>query len=422
MIKLNDDSIIVGQIKQLLHNFNLPTCCIVKSNDNRPLYLQKGYIIKDDSLYYKKDFSNISNENFQFITSYMEGNSYLNITDTLDIENKYYDVNTHIYLGKYLRFLRDYHNINLMSMYNCSINKILDKDISFTYENEEDNVTWSVIDNDIYIVPVSPTNFTNDTGTEYTIYVKDNFEVTPVIYNAQKNIPIEDNNLIEYYNTNINSFLYKKCNRAGYCQSNDYPYLYDLNIKTFYNILNEDYEKLYNYKDYFCLLIKVSKGYDGPIVVLEGNYTNKNKGIIQFNNKNLTSIKYSINKLINPQLLNKENNNNYLLADRLIEYLTDNAITAKSKEYDIEKVRKWLTTNIEKLKLENKINIIYPEGYEGIWSLEMTFDMIQLYYYYLNIYPNSNYYDFIGYCDSTMEKLFEELGKHDEIYDYGGIL
>jgi hypothetical protein len=31
------------------------------------------------------------------------------------------------------------------------------------------------------------------------------------------------------------------------------------------------------------------------------------------------------------------------------------------------------------------------------------------------------YYDFIGYCDSTMEKLMEDLGEHKE-YEYGGMV
>ena len=50
MIKLNDDSIIVGQIKQLLHNFNLPKCPIIKEDSDFSNYT--GYAIQDSILYY----------------------------------------------------------------------------------------------------------------------------------------------------------------------------------------------------------------------------------------------------------------------------------------------------------------------------------------------------------------------------------
>lgn len=436
MIKINDDSIVVGQIKQLLHNFNLPMCYITKSTDEDISFLQKGYMIKDTNLYYRNKLNPY--DKWKLISPYSEGKSYLNLTNTLDIESKYYDINTHIYLGKYLRFLRDYHKVNLMSMYNCSISKTLDRDIFFTIREDSETskvISWNITDNDIYVIPINPTDIKSEMGgVDYTIYVNNSFEVTPVLYNIQKNTVIDNDFLALNNELDINSSLYEYFHKKVYCQSNSYPYLYNIDIRQVYSFESDD-EILYDYKDCFCLLIKVPKDYSQSIVVLEGDYTNESNSIIQINKNNLQSLEKLIPSITKPQLLSNDNNSNYLLADRLIEYLTDNVISNISKDYDILKLQSWLSVNkdyLTDLQYSTKstnfeyttVSLIPFNGYRGVWSSDMTYNLIQLYYYYINNpdYNNTPYYDFIGYCDSTMEKLLESLGKHDTTYDYGGIV
>ena len=91
MITFNDSSIIVGYIKELLYSFNLPQISVPELKHNFPSYTLDDYIP--------------------------------NITTNLKLENNIYDTYTHEYLGNYLRFIKDYSGINLMSLYNCFSNK-----------------------------------------------------------------------------------------------------------------------------------------------------------------------------------------------------------------------------------------------------------------------------------------------------------
>ena len=117
MIRLNENTVEVGYIKQLLHSFNLPTCKIgdklptannTKNGDNIIFqnYLYSNGVDKDNNSIFSK-------------TRYKMNDFIPNLTKKLELQNNIYDFYTHKYLGDYLRFLRDYKHIDLMSMYNC---------------------------------------------------------------------------------------------------------------------------------------------------------------------------------------------------------------------------------------------------------------------------------------------------------------
>ena len=152
MIKYNDDNIKVGQIKQLLHTFNLPSCNIYKEG----MTLCTGlHYIKNDAIYVCSDTGNLVRE-----CSYNFGGKYEGITTNLRLTSNVYDSYTHKYLGRYLRFIRDYSGVDLMSMYNCFSNELV-KNFDVTVND----VRYVSNAND-YIIYAVPIRF----GQKYSIY------------------------------------------------------------------------------------------------------------------------------------------------------------------------------------------------------------------------------------------------------------
>lgn len=116
MIFVNDDSMYVGQIKQILSSFNLPRCG--KHVQGR-YYLAGQHYIRDGWLYsVTKSGKDIADD--VKTVSYSIGDEVPGITGTLQPTSSIYDSKTHAYLGNYLRFLRDFVGIDLMGLYNCN--------------------------------------------------------------------------------------------------------------------------------------------------------------------------------------------------------------------------------------------------------------------------------------------------------------
>ena len=113
MLKYNDDNIYGGYIKQLLASFNLPQCPIGNKD-----FTQSIHYIEGNSLYFYNSVDGTTTR----VSSYKENDKIENITKNLEIRNNLYDSYTHEYLGDYLRYVRDYKGLDLMSMYNCFSN------------------------------------------------------------------------------------------------------------------------------------------------------------------------------------------------------------------------------------------------------------------------------------------------------------
>ena len=372
MLKYNDDNIYGGYIKQLLASFNLPQCPIGNKG-----FAQSIHYIEGNSLYF---YNNVDGTTTR-VSSYKENEKIENITKNLEIRNNLYDSYTHEYLGDYLRYVRDYKGLDLMSMYNCF-----------------SNVAMS---NTSFIVKGSSFDTTQD---EYTIFV------IPVRYDKKYTIAIDWHGPIEmccgYYSggKRYSSYLNQGDNvveNATYLKKNDarfnHPFVYDKLVNN--NVFNNDYAEEKNFK----LFLKIPTICKSSIVILEGDYTrganlllDKEKIII---NRDGDIYLNGILDYVNiPQLLSMNYQKSFLIADRLMEYLSNQVITPIDPV--IDNIRRLQT----KLNKEEDIGRSWYEYY-GIWDDPKIRD-----YLYVRSIDNDDinkYYDMLGYLDKDVERTFD---------------
>jgi len=163
MIKFNDNNIYVGHIKELLHSFNLPTCKVKK--DDSKFYVGEYYIDRDFEEIRIATSVDGTNKvtGYKKVCDYKYDDEVLNLTKHLEIRNNYYDSYTHEYLGKYLRFIKDYLGLNLMPMYNCFSNQSASNiDIEIYADATSNYVVTTNADYHIFMIPVRA-------NTDYTL-------------------------------------------------------------------------------------------------------------------------------------------------------------------------------------------------------------------------------------------------------------
>lgn len=327
-----------------------------------------------------------------------------NYTKNLKIQNNVYDSYTHEYLGDYLRFQRDYRNINLMPLYNCFSNTLCPRlNISF-------NVVEDVID--------SATNKVTKKG-----YVAkfDTHETNYKIYM----IPIK---LFQKYTIAIDCFTdVEVC--CGFYGKYQYGGAYDIIAEDTYRCFNSMlfnkpvlYDPTAGLKKYLDprhpleiaqhetdlkLFIKLPISNKSSIVILEGDYTEytpstiikrsltKDDNFIVVNNHTQVNfdgdLDENITHLVTPlQLLAQNTGISYPFADRLIEYLVGNAVTSVDD----------ISDNIKRAKkvINAKTNALRDD--EGVWEKIMQ---VILYDYASSNFNVRTNHDILGYVDKDTE-------------------
>ena len=452
MIKFNNTHIFTGYLKQLLSSFNLPVCRVytkefaeyfkqhgkedprviesfdnivyLKNNKSKLRISTRVNYLKGAELYnYLWEFSQDKpemghkNSSWKRVSSifYDSNKSIPGLTRVLHSPGNIYDSATHEHLGEYLRFLRDYYNINLMSLYNCFNNKICNN-IYYPYSiktlNPNFDPTQEVSKNNSKYKETAVSLFDSQ-DSEYRIYA------LPVKLFADYTIAIDCHQGLEMfcglYTTTLDESdkgkaliekTYHKINRALFNQ----PFVYDkLNVK-YWNFLKETQlsttpdSSNYNYPVFMDstnitrwdianreqdlkLFIKVPASCKSSITILEGDFRNfndtsfapvtytkqkadgtlttqtvweyrQNHTVINFGDKADIANGLDINaSAFTPigklQLLALNTNESYPFSDRLVEYLCGSMITPGDEISDnIKRAQKVMSQNQHFFKIE----------------------------------------------------------------------
>ena len=383
MLKLNDNNMIVGYLKEMLNEFNLPKALLDASDPIDGYH----YIIRNR-------FFLCRGKSLVDVGPYKYGDRILNLTKNLQIRNNFYDAYTHYYLGDYLRFQRDYLGIDLMSLYNCFCYESPSSyGVSIVREGREiDSFSTDDGSSALFMLPVK-------FGKTYTIGIDCSTSIGCLcdFYDDGQRIDTLEN-------TPTYSSTYRKF--TGLRFSKPFNGMRPILFKT-----PERTEKNCKYEPCLKMFIKIPAQSKSSIVVLEGDYSKGcemsllDGGRAELPNKLLT-YKMDGSELGNydyvsrPSLLSINTGEKVLVSDRLIEYVLMNAIAPNSSPANIGKLQDRLAIP----KADGGKAYLPYIAYYGIWDEGVR---KALYRFISDNGLNSKYMDVLSYMDKDVEK---ELG------------
>ncbi len=290
-----------------------------------------------------------------------------------------------------------------MPLYNCFSGR-MPENLNIEEKDDDDNIIFELTSKDenysLYIVPVR-------FNSNYSIYIESpgTVELMPILYDKG------------YYKTK-NSFNdltfkgYKKFGNSSFKNKIEYDFLKPDNEYEFHEFLN--------YENDLKLLIKVPFNTNSSIVVFEDNQTStqgvstgtdcydikSNKSIINFESEDAMTIPMKSRS----QLLQINSHISHPFADRLVEYLTDNAITHLDDISDnIARVQHELIRRIG----EDKTGLSTVK-YEGIWEDKYKGILYEVAKEEGLLDTN---FDILGYVDKDVElKLGEDYNLYEDLW------
>jgi hypothetical protein len=494
MLSYNNNHIFTGYLKQLLSSFSLPACKVYtrefadylekhgvedprvlksfNSQKDRPTTAYVNYLKNDELYSYLTNDADLSLGKAYWKKSanvYYSCDKFIpGLTRNLNSPGITYDSKTHEYLGDYLRFIRDYYNVNLMSLYNCFTDKLCS------------NVYFSFILNPKAAKAKQVKVLFDAQEPAYRLYA------LPVKLFAEYTIAIDCDQGIEmfcgFYNTNLDMsekaedlaartyqrvhktlfkqpFLYDKLTAKYWSDQTDFTFkpdgtMFEVKPKVFtrWDLTNRE-------KD-LRLFIKVPASCRSSITILEGDYRNFNDAqyaltkykqdgtvfnpnvdstdtvkntvwtyknnhcILNFDTSRsgdcINLNNYAFNPISQVQLLAFNTGESYPFADRLIEYLGGSAITPMESIPDnIKRVQKVMNQNNYYFKVdglwEDKMqNIIYDymmnsgpiKVVKDNKGNQVLKDIREGYHRQLGHNSKSTLFDVLGYVDKNAEKWY----------------
>ena len=465
MLKYNNNHIFTGYLKQLLSSFSLPACKVYtrefadyldKYGKEDPRVLESFDNINDERLavrinYLKNDelcqyFCNVNKRNNSLELDsaswrqsadlyYSSDKTIHGLTRHLNSPGITYDTKTHEYLGDYLRFMRDYYHVNLMSLYNCFTDKIYNN----VYFNFALNTKARVLFNSqapeyrLYAMPVK-------LFAEYTIAIDcyQGIEMFCGLYNTNLDMSEKAEDLAKRTYQRVNKtlfnqpFLYNKLTAEYWSSQTDFDSDGSICTDKFtrWDLTNRE-------KD-LKLFIKIPVSCRSSITILEGDFRgyndklyapadhtwkyNNNHCVLNFSTKDKIDINnYAFKPISQLQLLAFNTGESYPFADKLIEYLGGSAITSTDEIPDnIKRVQRVMRQNNHYFKIEglweDKIqNILYDyminSGPIVVSEDGKLVDQHQGYHRRLGHTSKSTLYDVLGYADKDVEKWYTSWKK-----------
>ena len=348
MSKYKFDTIfpVLGYIKELLKEFNLPKYSV--ATDDTIFYKNKLYI--RDLGIYRYNGSNLVNE-----ADYYFNRPMLNMTTNMDITTSYYSTDMHEYLGNYLRFIRDYTGLNLMSLYNCFSNRVI---YPINYDEHYTYYAIPVKFNQIYTIGLD-----SSVPVEMYCCLWDTVSITN-LGDKIWSISSSDSEMSLTYSEYLRNETKVICNN---CIINK-PFIYD-KLKYF------DATKFLSQEDNVKLVIKLPITNKTSITVLEGDYSfntvvdNNLTTTGYFGDEDISGRKYLINYPTKLSLFRTNDENKHPFADRLVEYLLDTAITHLDELDDnIKRTQEYL----------RYLRSASPKILYGVWDPSMNKEIYNL--------------------------------------------
>lgn len=356
-----------------------------------PTYIPpKETFILDSTLQVNREnaltqFPSISDK-IRYVSPYVFGKYYPNITSNYISNKRYYDTELHEYLGRYLRAYRDYYNVDVMNFYNCFSNRFITNyslPITFKLDSDLAGIKFSAYDSRYKVIA-----FPIEWDREYTIKFYDN-NISNIGYQAvyfngseplgyvEKSSKQDDKGEVTIISSDNDPTVFKITVPLDDSPSKTVSSSESAGAAE--KARNRILSKRLHLKNLLYLFIQFPSIIEGPIAVLE---------------------QPTFTRAINNSLLNLDRNIDYQVAfsDRLLEYLTRNVTCpSDSIKQNIHLIQK-VTQNLTKNGLPGVKEYSLSEHPSGTFDLDLQ---RAIYNYF---YDKEGIYDFIGFVDKDIEK------------------
>lgn len=273
-------------------------------------------------------------------------------------KRSYYDPETHMYLGEYLRWLRGSRGLDLMPFYNC-----FNQEYETNVQLRRDSATV-ILYSSANLYPQTylyPGKIKSRISTYTTDVSESDYKVLsiPIKFNKTYTIALESNSPVIFRGVIMSRGQLIKSGKKYLADESALVSSYRVYQTTRFNkpflySIGTDSKLLYNNEKNLRLLIQIPPSEKTSVVVLEGDYTQLNvlHTTVDIKEKKGSQI---YNNLMNLSLLQGNTLESYAFSDRLVEYLLANVICSLDD----------LTNNIAKVQSALKL---VDEDYNQIFG------------------------------------------------------